>query len=180
MIDSAKYLATILSLMAEGRRLEQQARERGQSAFNVGDQLQHQIGNVQQSASAEFARRNSWRHDCRSFAPWRIGKAHGDWELIDQSSRWLDHPLYFRERRSDGKRGFVNAALVTQPYHADDDTLEAIAAEHGLEWHRPPAGPYASIHFPGSTLFLVLTRPGRTIRWLDEQETDTVIGSAAQ
>jgi hypothetical protein len=29
---------------------------------------------------------------------------------------WADHPLYFRAPRQDGKRGWVNVALVAQPY----------------------------------------------------------------
>jgi hypothetical protein len=45
----------------------------------------------------------------------------------------------------------------------------ASLAERGLVLHVPP-DPLASIHNPGSTLFVVVTLAGGAVRWLPEQD----------
>lgn len=42
-------------------------------------------------------------------------------------------------------------------------------ARRGFELHVPP-DPLASIHYPGATLFVVVTLPGVVVRWLPEQD----------
>jgi len=65
----------------------------------------------------------------------------------------------------------INSAIVGQPYGLAygwrEDLIELVG--NGCTLHVPPAGAYASICFPGATLFLVLTLPGVTVQWLPEQ-----------
>ena len=75
----------------------------------------------------------------------------------------FDHDVNFR---ADGK----NVAILTQPYdHVDLDAVRTWAVGRGLEAHVPP-DPLASIHYPGGTLFLVITKPGVEVRWLPDQD----------
>jgi hypothetical protein len=118
-------------------------------------------------AAQEFAAINGWRA-CRSLFPLsRLAKPCSGRTLL----RWwpCDHALAFKEGRKA-------AAFVTQPY-PDQDPQQTIAEVgrvadiHGLTLHLPPGGVHASIHYPGRTLFLVMTRPGVVVRWLPEQQT---------
>jgi len=61
-------------------------------------------------------------------------------------SSWYDHALYFKQ------------ALVLQPYAHTKFAWTDIAniTGAGLRLHFPP-NPFASFHFPGETLFLVIT-----------------------
>jgi hypothetical protein len=67
---------------------------------------------------------------------------------------------------------YLGGALIGQPYPAALNDWrgmgEAIAARYGLAFHVPPI-PTASFHLPGSTLFLVFTKPGHVMTWLPEQ-----------
>ena len=76
----------------------------------------------------------------------------------------LDHHIWFR-----GDRRYV--AAVGKPYLADVDIAETRArlAPRDLVLHIPP-DPLASFHYPGWTLFTVVTRPGVVVRFLPEQD----------
>jgi hypothetical protein len=82
----------------------------------------------------------------------------------------FDHPLWFRSR--EGRRS-CNVAMVGQPYGHDGprQRAEQLARELGLQLQVPPAGAFASIWYPGCTLFLVFTLPSVVVRWLPEQQT---------
>jgi len=61
------------------------------------------------------------------------------------------------------------AMIVSEPYYARElSAMRARVERLGLELHHPP-NPYASFHYPGRTVFAVIARPGRGVRWLDEQ-----------
>jgi hypothetical protein len=76
--------------------------------------------------------------------------------------------LYFKEGRK-------NAAIATQPYSFESTVEECTEAAREyaealeLALH-VPRNPFASIWYPGSTLFLVLTELDH-INWLPEQES---------
>ncbi len=116
-------------------------------------------------AAQEFAAINGWRA-CDLFPLSRLAKQRSGRTPL----QWpCDHALAFKE----GRRA---VAFVTQPYAGHDaqkiiTEVRTVADIHGLALHLPPGGVHASIHFPGRTLFLVMTRPGVVVRWLPEQQT---------
>jgi hypothetical protein len=61
-------------------------------------------------------------------------------------------------------------ALVGQPYMKAEDipSTRTLVAERGLSLHVPP-DPFASIHYPGATLFLVVTKPETSVVFLPDQ-----------
>jgi hypothetical protein len=115
--------------------------------------------NARQAALARaFGHRNGWRLTTR-FSPYDLSGRRRECE-------WhFDHALYYRDARTRAK-----AALVMQPY--DDNFsargLDATFARLGLRWHVPPNA-HASFHYPGWTLFIVVTKPEVEVRWLPEQ-----------
>ncbi len=114
------------------------------------------------AAAQAFADINRWKvsrypERCMTFP------LHADRELFD-------HAIYFIANRRA-------VAVVGQPYpkSGDDKTgariiadFHARAARMNLAAHVPP-NPFASFHYPGFALFLVLTFPGVDVRWLPEQ-----------
>jgi hypothetical protein len=63
-------------------------------------------------------------------------------------------------------------AAVGQPYPpaaGDLDLWRTHLADRGLVLHVPP-DPLASIHYPGGTIFVVVTKPGVEVRFLPEQD----------
>jgi hypothetical protein len=125
---------------------------------------------IQEEAANAFGRINGWRNSDRCCGPCDLGRPSRRWWYL-HAGGWLDHPLYYKVPRQDGKRGWVNAAIVGQPY----DGAMSCAAGHlavliraGYELHVPPE-PFASIWNPGATFFLVLTLPGVVVNWLPEQ-----------
>lgn len=113
----------------------------------------------------EFARLNGWRRSDRHHG-FDVQIQHGQgagypWNIFD-------HQLNFREPG----RPYRPIAVVAQPY--SDTMPEPVFGKMGrkesseLVWHAPPAL-LASIHFPGNTVFRVLTRPGVAVQWLPEQ-----------
>jgi hypothetical protein len=78
--------------------------------------------------------------------------------------RLLDHCVWFRRQRR-------YVAVIGQPCLSAADLAEerASLARRGLVMHVPP-DPLASFHYPGWTLFLVVTLPGVAVRWLPEQD----------
>lgn len=75
-----------------------------------------------------------------------------------------DHVSWFKRNRKP-------AAIVTEPYGSGDSMaqLQRFLDELGLVSHQPP-NPYASLWYPGYTLFVVITRPEfGEVLWLPEQ-----------
>jgi hypothetical protein len=128
---------------------------------------------LQQEAVQAFGALNGWRTSSSYHCtPDKLGHPHRYFDN-HYCRGWRDHPLYYKAPRSDGKRGLVNVAIVGQPYGlAPTESAELTELViNGYKLHVPPAGPCASIWYPGSTLFLVLTLPDVTVRWLPEQLT---------
>jgi hypothetical protein len=129
------------------------------------------IGELHIEAEHAFGTINGWRTDASYyFPPERLGRPHHQWE--QNLSGWRDHSIYYKAPRHDGKRGFVNIAIVGHPYGLAPSWANDLHGliSNGYQLHVPPAGAYASIWYPGATLFLVLTLPGITVRWLPEQQ----------
>jgi hypothetical protein len=123
-----------------------------------------------ETAAHAFARLNGWKLKGRHQPNLdHIGlsvyaRPAFDWDNRDRDHDLLDHQLWFTAARR-------YVAAVGQPYDLDDDEIEewrADLAGRGLVLHVPP-DPLASIHYPGATAFLVVTRPGVTVHWLPEQ-----------
>lgn len=73
------------------------------------------------------------------------------------------HPSHFRRNRRA-------TLVVTESYRPSEvEELEIYAADKGLALHFPP-NKFASFWFPGSTIFIAITRPDfGEVRWLQEQ-----------
>jgi hypothetical protein len=107
-----------------------------------------------------------WTLSQRSFGAASIGHTQRQCDDLHLES-WEDHRVWYCAGR-------VRAALVSQPYGKIKDyrdELDESAAQHGLQWHLAP-NPYASFHYPGRTLFIVVTMPGVEVKWLPEQARD--------
>jgi hypothetical protein len=126
----------------------------------------------QREVAAMFGALNGWTIAERSFTADAIGRAHSNFDGRYYSHTWMDHAIYFRARRPEWKTARC-IAIVGQPYgHIDGhrrELLDACVSKLGLRWHTPP-NPYASIWYPGRTLFLVMTLPDVDVAWLPEQE----------
>lgn len=120
------------------------------------------------SAVAAFAAINGWRKAPAFFDLSRLGRGaptrSHHWADHCRDRRLLDHPIWFYAARR-------YVAAVGQPYLDVADLREwrANLAERGFVLHVPP-DPLASIHFPGSTLFVVVTKAGGAVKWLPEQD----------
>jgi hypothetical protein len=118
--------------------------------------------------AAQFGTLNGWKlAKKQAHRPEDIGRRSAinrSWRLLD----WMDHPISYR---ADGRY----VALVGQPYgdsnggiaHFAED-IDRCTAKLNLRWHIPP-DPLASIWYPGSTLFIVITTPDIQPVWLPEQ-----------
>lgn len=119
-----------------------------------------------------FGKLNGWTRSERSFTPEAIGRPHTSWNYHAPGlgTGWMDHAVHYRARRPGWKTA-RNVAIVGQPYddgHQHRQELDACAAQYGLRWHMPPL-PFVSFHYPGHTLFVVMTLPEIEVRWLPEQ-----------
>jgi hypothetical protein len=136
---------------------------------------ERRLGNAHYSAQTTaldaFALLNGWKRTKRpgsndlDLLGKGLAASHRDmWPAADLDRELMDHGHWF----SAGRR-FV--AALGQPYFALDEIEETRAdlAERGLALHVPP-DPRASIHYPGATLFLVVTRPETPVTWLPEQD----------
>jgi hypothetical protein len=127
---------------------------------------QHRIDSMRSDAAQAFAALNGWHLTESTFAASRIGKANGRCGADIPEG---DHCFHLYEPNKPYRR----VALVTQPYGDEARTISEVAAsapQLGLITHLPLSGSWASIHFPGGTLFIVVTKPGMTVCWLPEQE----------
>jgi hypothetical protein len=117
-----------------------------------------------------FAKLNGWRRAPEFYDLDRLGRG-----AATRTDHWnddgyrdraiLDHPIWFYSARR-----FV--AAVGQPYPpaaGDLDLWRTHLADRGLVLHVPP-DPLASIHYPGGTIFVVVTKPGVEVRFLPEQD----------
>jgi hypothetical protein len=101
------------------------------------------------------------------FTPEGLGKASNNY--TPGPLGWRDHALYFQGPRPN-RRGWINVAIVGQPYAGADCRAELAELERqGFRIHTPPRGGKASIWFPGQTLFIVVTLPSVEVKWLPEQ-----------
>jgi hypothetical protein len=120
-----------------------------------------------QAAKDAFAEVNGWRpSEVASYGLSLLGRDRmfGRIRADNHDCDLLDHCIWFRE----GRR---YVAVVGQPYLSAVDIAEARArlAERDLVLHVPP-DPLASFHYPGWTLFVVVTKPGVEVRFLPEQD----------
>ena len=129
---------------------------------------QARIDRLEKAARASFAKRNGWIVAATATdAPKLLAKdklSPGGFGWSTYVGRVSDHDFVCRE---PGRGGRV-AAVVCQPYRDCVAEARATAEQLGLVAHVPP-DPTASIHYPGWTRFIVFTRPGVEVRWLDEQ-----------
>lgn len=116
-----------------------------------------------------FAKINGWRRAPDFFNLDKLGRGaptrNNHWDDNYRDRQLLDHPIWFYKDRR-----FV--AAVGQPYPGaagDLDRWRSHLARRGLVLHVPP-DPFASIHYPGGTLFVVVTKPGVEVRFLPEQD----------
>jgi hypothetical protein len=133
------------------------------------------LADNKEAAANAFAELNGWERlsgNRYSFSPGDLGKSlaaasRDDGRFPGLSSNFFDHPLYF-VRRVPEKRVRICAAVVAQPYARNvHDDVELLRERFDV--HMAPM-PYASIHYPGSTLFIVVAERGRAaVRWLPEQ-----------
>jgi hypothetical protein len=136
------------------------------------DAAARRVSNLHAQAAHAFGKINGWRTDANyNFTPERLGRPHNSYDY--RCRGWRDHALYYKAPRTDGKRGWINVAIVGQPYGLTTGTCGEIEnlVSKGFILHVPPAGPRASIWYPSATLFLVLTLPSIAVRWLPEQST---------
>jgi hypothetical protein len=164
---------------------ESQPRE--ERKWSTSNQLSRRANAAGETVYAAFGEINGWyRADSQAFRPQDIGRQIGNSWFDGRGQRGgggyheqiyhdlFDHGLWYRQKL--GGRRWRNIAIVGQPYGilADKEKILDTACKHYaaggvlLKWHMPP-NPRASIHFPGSTIFLVLTLPGIEIKWLPEQ-----------
>lgn len=132
------------------------------------------VGDLKRRAGNEFARLNGWKLSDAStgFTIQAIGSQEIFYGLPSRgtyTTAFFDHPLKFREI----EKPYRPVALVGQPYQLPQGELR-FRGKLGsrevvdLDWHVAPA-PLASIHFPGSCYFCVVTKVGTRIEWLPEQ-----------
>jgi hypothetical protein len=120
-------------------------------------------------ANRIFGEINGWRTDPDYyFAPEYLGRSgRGDYN----QPKWADHVIYYKAPKSGGSRGLVNAAIVGQPYQMDGFVAgglsELVASGFKVSL---PINPYASIWYPGATLFVIVTVRCAEVRLLPEQE----------
>jgi hypothetical protein len=164
MTQAKAKLDAVLDAMAE--------HDRALTAAADDRRLQRQITNAfwerqyarQHELAKQFGQINKWKLTTTHFGLDEFGRRQ---PRRHQTYNSFDHPLYYRDCYG------CFAAIVGQPYGQLDEfrrgRLDALTSDN-LTWHCPPE-PYASIWFPGSTLFVVVTRTGRPseVCWLPEQ-----------
>jgi hypothetical protein len=75
----------------------------------------HRVRDLQDQAANAFGKLNGWRTSPDyTFTPSQLGRWHNSYNGYARS--WGDHAIYYRAPRQDGKRGWMNVAIVGQPY----------------------------------------------------------------
>jgi hypothetical protein len=120
-----------------------------------------------QAAITAFAKLNGWRpSEVASYGLSLLGRGSMSWRVraANHDCDLLDHCVWFRE----GRR---YVAAVGQPYLSAVDIADERARLEGRGLVlRLPSDPFAPFHYPGWTLFVVVTRPGVEVQWLPEQD----------
>jgi hypothetical protein len=160
MTDTTNLISDIHTAMRAARRSRDLSRME-QMMVRLRDTCAHQ------SAMAAFAELNGWRlSEVASYGLSLLGRDRMSSRVRadNRECDLLDHCAWFRE----GRR---HVAAIGQPYLSAVDIAETRArlADRGLVLHLPP-DPLASFHYPGWTLFVVVTRPGVRVRFLPEQD----------
>lgn len=123
-----------------------------------------EIDRAQRAATEAFADINGWKKAPSTYDLDVLGRGtRVAWRSVIGRGP-LDHPLAFQT-----KRRYVS--MVGQPYPPAVDLAQwrVHLEDRGLVLHVPP-DPLASIHNPGGTLFLVVTKPDIEVRWLPDQD----------
>jgi hypothetical protein len=136
------------------------------------DKLHKRAGELQEFALQHFAGINGWKLTSKGFSAKYIGRRYSADMYYLGPPEFYDHVEHFR----DVYRRNHNAAIVMQPYRfakTVEDCLRAarVYAEHLELGFHVPANPFASVWYPGATLFFVFTEPDRPVYWLPEQES---------
>jgi hypothetical protein len=138
------------------------------SRQNRTQPLEQMVARAHQAAVDVFAEPNGWRPTkCSFYSLDLLGRSAMSDSLRRRggdSFPLLDHCLWFRRERR-------YVAAVGQPYLSGVDIAAARAnlKARNLVLHLPP-DPLASFHYPGWTLFVVVTKPGVEVRFLPEQD----------
>ena len=122
---------------------------------------------ISDQLAMRLAKLNGWTRTRSDFSIEAL--ARGGPARFDHSARpwWQDHHLFDHVRYF--RRGRQAAAILTQPYSVIEEGLGDWLASHRLRMWTPP-NPWASFHYPGNTLCLVLTSLAvDEVRWLPEQ-----------
>jgi hypothetical protein len=158
-MDPSRVLRDILAV----RQMENSNPSRLEAPAAQYPTSSHQLRGL---ANRLFGEINGWRTDPNYyFAPEFLGQC-GRGRFVQP--HWADHAVYYKAPKPDGRRGLVNAAIVGQPYQMDAIGLSELVAS-GLKVSLP-VNPYASIWYPGVTLFVIVTLPKVEVRLLPEQE----------
>jgi hypothetical protein len=140
--------------------------------YAVAAAYDREIDKRQQTAQKAFARQSGWIVTQSLIGAERLipreKRGRGDtwWGWGRFVGAVSDHDFACREP----KRPYRITAVVCQPYDDHVAAAEAVAERLGLAVHVPP-DPRASIWYPGVTQFIVFTRPGVEVKWLEEQHT---------
>lgn len=168
--ESETNMTTIASIAAAYRgyyaTLELERREPTAKHKLDTREMWARFGALKEQTAAELARLNGWRAAPRSRAStaW-LGRGAAFRAPSHSYDPAFDHPLVFSKDRRV-------AAIVGQPYgHIDVAKVKVALAEQGYALHTPP-DPFASIYYPGGTLFLVVTLPETAVRFLPDQDGD--------
>jgi hypothetical protein len=129
------------------------------------------IEDMKEWGARVFAELNGWRWSADAwFMPEDLGGFGNSYKGMAYS--WGDHPLFFRAPRPDGRKGWVNQAIVGQPYTWAGMVEQEVRGlqQKGYGVALPPSA-RASLHFPGATLFIVVTKAPQIIKFMAEQHT---------
>jgi hypothetical protein len=123
---------------------------------------------AQDAAREAFARANGWHEAAWGWPALDCVGRGSNYQSPDRYSARADS-IFDHLMAFSAKQRIV--ALVGQPYMKAEDipSTRTLVAERGLSLHVPP-DPFASIHYPGETLFLVVTKPETSVAFLPDQD----------
>jgi hypothetical protein len=162
MSQAKPKLDAVLDAMAEHDRALIAANDDPRAQRRITNEFWDRQYARQHELAKQFGRINKWKLTTTHFGLDEFGRRQPRPQRTDGG---FDHALYYRDLYG------CFAAIVNQPYGSLDEIGWGDAlARYNLTWHVPPE-PYASIWYPGFTLFEVITRTGRPseVCWLPEQ-----------
>ncbi len=168
-MDNGVILREIRSLV-DARGVDRLASPTSATEHRERREIDERLRNAKPAAARAFAELNGWSYlgPSKAFSLERLGKplhASGS-DVVQIRGRLFDHPLYFA-RKVAGERTRFCVAKIGQPYLIQDQGDIDRLREHFQVQTAPM--PYASIHYPGTTLFIVVTEREVEVRWLPEQ-----------